>query len=134
VVGNTPGVDLKEVAAQAEQALAAQLFKFPAFREVPAETLRAEINQRKLSIDRITGKGWQDTPLRATVDMIVLGSVAKSDDGYLIEVKFHTANGKVIFSEIARAQRRRDQRCGTRHREQRHRALPARGHGDRTGG
>ncbi|HMH19060.1 MAG TPA: PEGA domain-containing protein [Burkholderiales bacterium] len=103
VVGNTPGVDLKEVAAQAEQALATQLFKFPAFREVPAETLRAEINQRKLSIDRITGKGWQDTPLRATVDMIVLGSVAKSDDGYLIEVKFHTANGKVIFSEIARA-------------------------------
>ncbi|HEY6721181.1 MAG TPA: hypothetical protein VI363_06035, partial [Burkholderiales bacterium] len=85
VVGNTPGVDLKEVAAQAEQALATQLFKFPAFREVPAETLRAEINQRKLNIDRITAKGWQETPLRATVDMIVLGSVAKSDDGYLIE-------------------------------------------------
>src|SRR5712671_5247204 len=92
VVGNTPGVDLKEVAAQAEQALATQLFKFPAFREVPADKLQAEINQRKLSIDRITTKGWQDTPLRATVDMIVLGSVAKDDDGYLVEVKFHTAN------------------------------------------
>jgi tetratricopeptide (TPR) repeat protein len=103
VVGNTPGVDLKEVAAQAEQALATQLFKFPAFREVPAERLQAEINQRKLSIDRITTKGWQDTPLRATVDMIVLGSVAKDDGGYLVEVKFHTANGKIIFSEIARA-------------------------------
>src|SRR5438034_8919657 len=103
VVGNTPGVDLKEVASQAEQALATQLFKFPAFREVPAERLQAEINQRKLSIDRITTKGWQDTPLRATVDMIVLGSVAKDDSGYLVEVKFHTANGKIIFSEIARA-------------------------------
>jgi tetratricopeptide (TPR) repeat protein len=103
VVGNTPGADLKEVAAQAEQALATQLFKFPAFREVPAERLQAEINQRKLSIDRITTKGWQDTPLRATVDMIVLGSVAKDDDGYLVEVKFHTANGKIILSEIARA-------------------------------
>src|SRR5712664_1497922 len=103
VVGNTPGVDLKEVAAQAEQALATQLFKFPAFREVPADRLQAEVNQRKLSIDRITTKGWQDTPLRATVDMIVLGSVAKSDDGYLVEVKFHTANGKIILSEIARA-------------------------------
>src|SRR2546425_9383196 len=33
VVGNTPGVDLKDVAAQAEQALATQLFKFPAFRD-----------------------------------------------------------------------------------------------------
>ena len=103
VVGNTPGVDLKEVAAQAEQALATQLFKFPAFREVPGERLQAEVNQRKLSIDRITTKGWQDTPLRASVDMIVLGSVAKDDGGYLVEVKFHTANGKIIFSEIARA-------------------------------
>jgi len=103
VVGNTPGVDLKEVAAQTEQALATQLFKFPAFREVPAERLQAEVNQRKLSIDRITAKGWQDTPLRATVDMILLGSVAKDDGGYLVEVKFHTVNGKIIFSEIARA-------------------------------
>src|SRR5256885_7720522 len=103
VVGNTPGVDLKEVAAQAEQALATQLFKFPAFREVPGEKLQAEVNQRKLSIERITTKGWQDTPLRATVDMIALGSVAKDDGGYLVEVKFHTVNGKIIFSEIARA-------------------------------
>jgi len=103
VVGNTPGVDLKEVAAQAEQALATQLFKFAAFREVPTERLQAEVNQHKLSIDRITTKGWQDTPLRASVDMIVLGSVAKEDSGYLVEVKFHTANGKIIFSEIARA-------------------------------
>src|SRR5207244_2446485 len=97
-VGNTPGVDLKEIASQAEQALATQLFRFPAFREVPADRLQAEINQRKLSIDRITTKGWHDTPLRASVDMIVLGSVAKDDGGYLVEVKFHTANGKIIFS------------------------------------
>ncbi len=103
VVGNTPGVDLKEVAAQAEQTLATQLFKFPAFREVPGERLQAEVKQRALSIDRIVTRGWQDTPLRATVDMIVLGSVAKDDDGYLVEVKFHTAGGKIIFSEIARA-------------------------------
>jgi hypothetical protein len=103
VVGNTPGVDLKDIAAQAEQALAAQLFKFPAFREVPGEKLRAEIQERKLGIDRIATKGWQDTPLRATVDMIVLGSVAKEGEGYLIEAKFHTAGGKVVFSEIARA-------------------------------
>jgi len=103
VVGNTPGVDLKEVAAQTEQALATQLFKFPGFREVPGERLQAEVKQRKLSIDRIVAKGWQDTPLRATVDMIVLGSVAKDGDGYLAEAKFHTAGGKIIFSEIGRA-------------------------------
>jgi hypothetical protein len=103
VVGNTPGVDLKDVAAQAEQALMMQLFKFPAFREVPGEKLQAEVKQHKLSIERIAAKGWQDTPLRSTVDMIVLGSVAQDGDGYLVEAKFHTANGKIIFSEIARA-------------------------------
>src|SRR6266853_1137596 len=37
VVGNTPGVHLKELAAQAGQTLATQLFKFPAFREVSSE-------------------------------------------------------------------------------------------------
>ena len=103
VVGNTPGADLGGVAAQAEQSLAAHLFKFPAFREVPAEKLQAEIKQRKLAIERIAAKGWQDTPLRGSVDMIVLGSVAQDGDGYLVEAKFHTANGRIIFSEIARA-------------------------------
>ena len=103
VVGNTPGADLSGVAASAEQSLAAHLFKFPAFREVPGEKLQAEIKQRKLSIERVAAKGWQDTPLRGTVDMIVLGSVAQDGDGYLVEAKFHTASGKVIFSEIGRA-------------------------------
>jgi tetratricopeptide (TPR) repeat protein len=103
VVGNTPGSDLSGVAAQTEQSLAAHLFKFPAFREVPGEKLQAEIKQRKLSIERIAAKGWQDTPLRGAVDMIVLGSVAQDGDGYLIEAKFHTVSGKIIFSEIARA-------------------------------
>jgi tetratricopeptide (TPR) repeat protein len=102
-VGNTPGVDLKELAAQTEQALAVQLFKFPGFREVPGERVQAEVKQRKLSIERLAAKGWQDTPLRATVDMIVLGSVAQDGEGYLIEAKFHSAGGKVIYSEIARA-------------------------------
>src|SRR5205807_418512 len=41
VVGNTPGVDLKEVATQAEQALATRLFKFPAFPRIPPRRLRA---------------------------------------------------------------------------------------------
>src|SRR4029077_2179760 len=103
VVGNTPGADLGAVAAQAEQSLATHLFKFPAFREVPAEKLQAEVKSRKLSIERIAAKGWQDTPLRGTVDMIVLGSVAQDGDGYLVEAKFHTAGGKVVFSEIGRA-------------------------------
>ena len=91
---------------------------------MPGEKLQAEIKQRKLAIERIAAKGWQDTPLRGTVDMIVLGSVAQDGDGYLVEAKFHTAGGKIIFSEIGRARSAaRHRRRGARYRQQRDRAL-----------
>ena len=102
-VGNTPGVDLKDVVSQTESALSAQLFKQAAFREVPSKALQAEIKQRKLNIDKLLIKGWNETPLRASVDMIVLGSVAKDDQGFLIEAKFYTSGGKLILSQITRA-------------------------------
>ncbi|MGH7165825.1 MAG: PEGA domain-containing protein [Nitrospiraceae bacterium] len=106
--GNTPGVDLKEVVAQTEEAIAVQLFKYPAFREVPREAVRAEIEGAKLGIDRLTTKAWNDTPLRRTVDMIVVGSVAQDDAGFTIEARFYTSGGKVILSQITRARTARD--------------------------
>ena len=102
-VSNTPNADLKEVLNQTEASLAAQLFKHSCFREVPSQTLQAEMKQAKLSIEKIATKGWHDTPLKKTVDMIILGSVAKDEKGLLIETKFHTSGGKLILSHIARA-------------------------------
>ncbi|MGH7323825.1 MAG: PEGA domain-containing protein [Candidatus Rokuibacteriota bacterium] len=102
-VGNTLGVDLKDIAAQTEGAVSSQLFKHSVFREVPSAELEAEIKRLKLGIDRITTKGWQDTPLRRTVDMIVLGSVAKDDKGFVIEAKFSTSGGQLILSQVTRA-------------------------------
>lgn len=102
-VGNTPNVDLKGVLAQTEEALVGQLFKFGCFKEVPSKTLQAEMKKAKLGIDKITTKGWRETPLKQTVDMIVLGSVAKDDQGFLIETKFYASGGKLIHSQLARA-------------------------------
>jgi tetratricopeptide (TPR) repeat protein len=102
-VGNTPNVDLKDVLAQTEDAVAGQLFKFGCFKKVPSATLQAEIKQARLSIEKIIVKGWRDKPLKRTVDMIVLGSVAKDDQGFLIETKFYTSGGKLIHSQLARA-------------------------------
>lgn len=102
-VGNTPNVDLKDVLAQTEDAVASQLFKFDCFKKVPSEALQAEIKHAKLSIEKIIAKGWRDKPLKRTVDMIVLGSVAKDDKGFLIETKFYTSGGKLIHSQLARA-------------------------------
>ncbi len=101
--GNTPNVDLREVVAQTETALAAQLFKNACFREVPSQALQTDIKRARLNIDKIIVKGWRETTLRKTVDMIVLGSVAKDEKGYLIETKFYTSGGKLILSQLARA-------------------------------
>jgi len=102
-VGNTPNVDLKDVLSQTEQAVAGQIFKNKCFREVPTKTLQAEIKHARLSIEKITAKGWRETPLRRTADMIILGSVAKDEKGFLIETKFYTSGGKLILSQLNRA-------------------------------
>jgi tetratricopeptide (TPR) repeat protein len=102
-VSNSPNVDLKEVLSQTEVSVAAQLFKYTCFSEVPSQTLQAEMKQAKLSIEKITATGWRETPLKKTVDMIILGSVAKDEKGLLIETKFYTSGGKLILSHITRA-------------------------------
>jgi len=48
-VGNTPGVDLKDVAVQAESAVAAHLFKASVFREVPVADLESEVKRLKVA-------------------------------------------------------------------------------------
>ncbi len=101
--GNTPGVDLKDVLAQTETSVGAQLFKYSCFREVPSKTLQAELRHEKLSIEKIVSKGWRDKSLRRSVDMIVLGSVAKDEKGLLIETKFYTSGGRLILSQITKA-------------------------------
>ncbi len=102
-VSNTPNMDLKQVLGHAESSVAAQLFKYTCFREVPSETLRADMKQAKLSIEKITVTGWRETPLKKTVDMIIVGSVAKDEKGFLIETKFYTSASKLILSQITRA-------------------------------
>jgi hypothetical protein len=102
-VNNTPNADLKEVLSRTEASVAAQLFKYTCFREVPSETLRTDMKKAKLSIEKAVTKGWRETPLKKTVDMMILGSVAKDEKGLLIETKFYTSAGKLILSQITRA-------------------------------
>ncbi len=102
-ISNTPNADLKAVLGQTEEALATQLFKNSCFIQVPSKSLQAEMKHARLSIEKITVKGWRETPLRKTVDMIILGSIAKDDKGMLIETKFYTSGGKLILSQLTRA-------------------------------
>ncbi len=106
--GNTPGVDLKEMSAQLQAAIRGQLFKQSVFREVVKESLDKDINSANLSVSSMVSKGWQHTKLQSMVDMIVVGSVAKDEKGFIIEVKFHSSGGKLIFSQLIRADDRSD--------------------------
>ncbi len=101
--GNTPNVDLKAVAAQAEEAVRGQLFKHSCFKEVPTQSLLADMKAARVTIEKAAAKGWRESSLRKSVDVIVMGSVAKDEKGLLIETKFLAATGKVIHSQIARA-------------------------------
>jgi pSer/pThr/pTyr-binding forkhead associated (FHA) protein len=102
-VSNAPSVDLKDILSQTEASVAAQLFKYSCFREVTSQTLQAEMKQAKVSIEKITANGWHNTPLEKTVDMIIVGSVAKDEKGFLIETKFYASGGKLILSQMVRA-------------------------------
>ncbi len=102
-VSNTPGVDLSAIIKRTEAAVGNNLFKYSSFRAVPSEKLHAAIKRSRLKIDRIITRGWYRTRLRRTVDMIVLGSVAKDGQGYLIETKFYTSSGDLILSQLTRA-------------------------------
>jgi tetratricopeptide (TPR) repeat protein len=100
--GNTPGVDLAEISGRVRDAFAAGLFKASAFREVPAGTLQSAMKSAKISAEKMTSKGWEKTPLKGIVDLVVQGSVSKEDKGYLVEAKFHDVSGKPVLSLIGR--------------------------------
>ena len=112
--GNTPGVDLKEVAAQTQGAIRAQLFKHGVFHEISGATLDKEIKKSNLNIATLTSKGWQHTRLQGSLDMVVVGSLAKAAKGYIIEVKFHSSSGKLIYSQVIHTDDRSDVNNATR--------------------
>ena len=106
--GNTPGVDLREVATQTQTAIRTQLFKYSVFNEVDGATLDKEIKSANLSLSKLTSKGWQQTRLQGLVDMVVVGSVSRDAKGFIIEAKFHSSSGKLIYSQVIRADDRSD--------------------------
>jgi tetratricopeptide (TPR) repeat protein len=101
-VSNTPGADLQDFIARTEEAVSAQLFKYSAFRQVPAATLKAAMKKARLPVEKATTKGWRNTSLADSVDMIVLGSVARDDKGYIVETRFYGAGGKAVLSLVER--------------------------------
>ena len=106
--GNTPGVDLKDVALQTQTAIRTHLFKHTVFQEVAGATLDKEMKSANLNISRLSEQGWQQTRLQGLLDMVVVGSVAQDAQGLIIEARFHSSSGKLIYSQVIRADDRGD--------------------------
>lgn len=107
-VGNTPNVDLKEIAAQAESGVAGQLSRYPVFSGVSIAELQSQMKNARVTLKRITTRGWRNTSLERSVDMVVVGSVAKDNNGFIVEAKFYNINGKLMLSEVSHARRAGD--------------------------
>ncbi len=88
--------------ARLEESLGDSLFARKAFVEVPA--LRKKLEFVKLKLDDLGRKGWDGTPLRSQLDLLVVGSVAGSPEGpFTIETRVYTPSGRLLLAHVKEA-------------------------------
>ncbi|MFZ3089842.1 MAG: PEGA domain-containing protein [Nitrospirota bacterium] len=100
--------EVKEIISRVHTSLSDSLFDNKAFKEVPTNVLIDEVKKNKLSLDKMTGKGWANTNLKKLIDMIIVGSIGKDDKGYTVETKVYTSKGKILLSVIKQVKGLRD--------------------------
>lgn len=95
--GAEPGV--AEGIARLEESLTDHLFDRKAFVQVP--NLKQKLDFVKLELDELTQRGWETTPLRSQLDLLVAGSVAGGAAGpFTIETRVYTANGRLLLAHV----------------------------------
>ncbi len=102
-VNNSPEQDLSEVIDRIEQILGNDLFAYSGFRELPKPALKGMMLQAGLDMETAATKGWQNTAMINSVDMIIAGSVTKDEQAITIETTVITADGNIILSQINKA-------------------------------
>ena len=99
-VNNTPEEDLADVVGTIEKAIGDNLFIYGSFVEVPKVKLRQAMMDAGLDLETMSTKGWRQTKLIDTVDMIISGSVTKNDQGITIESTVNFSDGNTLLSQI----------------------------------
>ncbi len=106
-VNNTPEEDLSEILSMIEKSLSDNLSIYSSLLEVPKPKLREEMLQATLDMETVATKGWQNTPLINSVDMIIAGNVTKGDPGITIETTVNFSDGSTILSQINRVSKKK---------------------------
>jgi len=106
-VNNTPEEDLSEILSMIERSLSDNLSIYSSLVEVPKPKLREEMLQANLDMETVATKGWQNTGLIRSVDMIIAGNVTKDDRGITIETTVNFSDGSTILSQINRVRKKK---------------------------
>jgi len=102
-VNNSPEEDLSEVIERVEQILSNEMFAYAGFREVPKASFKNMMLQAGLDMETAATKGWQNSKLINSIDMIIAGSVTKDGQAIVIESTVITSDGTIILSQINNA-------------------------------
>ena len=106
-VNNTPEEDLADVVGTIEKAIGDNLFIYGSFVEVPKAKLRQAMMNASLDLETMSTKGWRQTKLIDTVDMIISGSVTKNDQGITIESTVNFSDGNTLLSQINKVMKKK---------------------------
>lgn len=106
---NTPGVFLGDVIKVAEKEFNKYFFKEGSFVAVDKAEFEKAIKRSRMSVKKMTSKGWNGTSMRNKVDMILVGSMSQDADGSIaVEGKIFNSDGKLLMSHIAKESRSKD--------------------------
>lgn len=95
------GPDLADAIDRLNESLADHLFDRQAF--VPVADIKRKLDFLNLTVDELTQRGWERTPLRSQLDLLVVGSVAsgtKPDAPLTIETRVYAANGRLLLAHV----------------------------------
>lgn len=106
-VNNTPEEELADVVGTIEKAIGDNLFIYGSFVEVPKAKLRQAMMDATLDLETMSTKGWRQTKLIETVDMIISGSVTKNDQGMTIESTVNFSDGNTLLSQINKVMKKK---------------------------
>ncbi len=97
---NTRGEDIGDVMKIIEPRFVEELFSAKAFKQVPTATAKKLIQRSKLNYAKLKSSGWRGTPLAASVDVLVFGSVSRGEgDTFIVEASFFEPDGKLVMTQ-----------------------------------
>lgn len=106
---NTPGVFLGDVITVADKNFKKYLLKEGSFVAVDPAKFKRAMKRSRMSVKKMTSKGWNGTSMRNVVDMVVIGSVSQDTDGSIaVEGKIYNSNGQLMMSHIAKESKAKD--------------------------